>query len=58
MNAEARKTLRELHSLNNIGTYLKAAKAELASDPSDEKLRAFIELVEGLLGEERAKLSG
>ena len=57
MNAEARQTLRELQSLNNIGVYLKTAKAELASNPCDEKLRAFIELIEGLLRDEKQKLA-
>ena len=57
MNAEARQTLRELQSLNNIQKYLLTAKAELASNPCDERLRAFIELVDGLLRDERAKLT-
>src|SRR4051794_7727111 len=56
MNAAARQTLRELRSLSNIEIYLQTAKAELASDPCDEKLRAFIELVEVLLRDECAKL--
>jgi hypothetical protein len=56
MNAEARQTLRELQSLTNIGTYLRTAKAELASNPCDDKLRAFIDVVENLLKEEKAKL--
>ena len=57
MNAEARKTLNELRSLSNIERYLKTAKAELASSPCDERLRAFIDLIEGLLQDERNKLS-
>jgi hypothetical protein len=56
MNAAARKTLTELRSLGNIERYLNAAKAELASDPCDERLHAFIELIEGLLRDEKAKL--
>ncbi|HZP67318.1 MAG TPA: hypothetical protein VFB32_13540 [Rudaea sp.] len=57
MNAQARQTLRELRSLGNIETYLKTAKAELASNPCDERLRAFIEVVEGLLKEEKQRLA-
>ena len=56
MNSAARQTLRELRSLGNIQTYLCTAKAELASDPCDEKLRAFIVMIECLLSEEKAKL--
>ena len=56
MNAAARQTLRELRSLSNIETYLRTAKAELASNPCDEKLCAFIEVIEVLLRDERAKL--
>jgi hypothetical protein len=56
MNFAARQTLRELRSLSNIEMYLRTAKAELASNPCDEKLRAFIEVVEALLRDERAKL--
>jgi hypothetical protein len=58
MNPAARTTLRELRSLGNLEKYLHAARAELASDPSDEPLRAFVELVEGLLRDEREKLVG
>jgi len=57
MNGVARQTLRELRSLRNIATYLRTAKAELASNPCDDTLRAFIEIVEALLREETAKLS-
>ncbi len=56
MNPEARQTLRELRSLGNIESYLRTAQAELASDPRDEHLRAFIGMVEQLLQEERARL--
>jgi len=56
MKAHARQTLHELRSLGNIEKYLRSAKAELASDPCDEQLRAFIELVEQLLRDEKAKL--
>jgi len=56
MNRAARQTLRELRSLRNIETYLRTAKAELASDPCDDTLRAFIEIVEALLRDEKAKL--
>jgi hypothetical protein len=57
MSPEARRTLRELRSLGNIEVYLRTAKAELASDPCDERLRAFIELVEELLRDEKARLT-
>lgn len=56
MNAAARQTLTELRSLGNIEKYLRTAKAELASNPCDERLCAFIELIEGLLEDEKAKL--
>lgn len=56
MNSAARQTLTELRSLSNIEKYLRTAKAELASDPCDDKLRAFIEVVEVLLRDERSKL--
>jgi hypothetical protein len=56
MNPEARRTLRELRSLGNIEVYLRTAKAELASDPCDERLKAFITVVEQLLREEKARL--
>ena len=55
MHPQARRTLQELRSLTNIEKYLNAARAELASDPCDERLRAFIEAVEELLREEKAK---
>jgi hypothetical protein len=57
MNAVARQTLRELRSLRNIETYLRTAKAELASNPCDDTLRAFIGIVEELLRNECAKLA-
>jgi hypothetical protein len=57
MKAAARQTLTELRSLGNIRTYLRTAKAELASDPCDERLRAFVDLVEALLAAETAKLA-
>jgi hypothetical protein len=57
MNPAARSTLRELRSLGNLKKYLQAARAELASDPGDEPLRAFVELAEGLLRDEQMKLT-
>jgi hypothetical protein len=57
MHPQARQTLRELRLLTNIETYLKTARAELASDPRDEKLRAFIAVVESLLTAEKTKLA-
>jgi hypothetical protein len=57
MNAAARQTLRELRALGNIQTYLRTARAELASNPCDESLRAFIAVVEALLAAEKAKLA-
>ena len=56
MNAAARQILREIHSLQRIEDYLRIAKAELASDPSDDRLRAFIVVVEDLLEQEKSKL--
>jgi hypothetical protein len=56
MHPQARQTLQELRLLTNIETYLKTARAELASNPGDERLRAFIETIEDLLREEKAKL--
>jgi hypothetical protein len=57
MQPEVRQTLRELRLLTNIEKYLKSARAELASDPCDERLRAFIAVVESLLIEEKTKLA-
>jgi hypothetical protein len=56
MHVQARQTLNELRSLSNIEKYLNTARAELASDPCDDRLRAFIAAVEGLLQEEKGKL--
>jgi hypothetical protein len=52
-SSQPRQTLRELRSLTNIETYPKTARAELASDPCDERQRAFIAVVEALLREEK-----
>jgi hypothetical protein len=57
MHPQARQTLRELHSLTKIETYLRTARAELASDPCDKGLRAFIAIVESLLRQEKTKLA-
>jgi hypothetical protein len=56
MHAQARQTLQELRSLSNIEKYLKTARAELASNPCDERLRAFIDAIESLLLEEKDEL--
>lgn len=56
MHPHARQTPRELRSLTNIEKYLKSARAELASDACDERLRALIAVVEGLLREEMVKV--
>ena len=56
MNAAARRMLRDLSSLTNIEQYLNAAKAELASDPTDVQLGEFVKLVEDMLRDEKAKL--
>jgi hypothetical protein len=46
----------ELRSISNTERYLRIAKAEQASSPCGERLRAFMELVEGLLREEMERL--
>jgi hypothetical protein len=55
-DAQARQTLQELRSLSNIEKYLKSARAELASNPCDDRLSAFIVAVESLLLQEKDKL--
>ena len=56
MRQEARTTLRELRSLQRFDEYIRIARAELASDPNNDRLRAFIEMIEALVREEKAKL--
>ena len=52
----SRKTLQELRSLSNVEKYLQTARAELASHPCDDRLRAFFAPVESLFREEKDKL--
>lgn len=56
MRPEARKTLAELRALSRFDDYVKIARAELASDPANVQLRAWIETVDGLVTDEKAKL--
>jgi hypothetical protein len=56
MHREARQTLREIHSLQRFEDYILIARAELASDPGNDRLRAFIDMIEALVHEEKARL--
>ena len=56
MRHEARKTLAELRALSRFDDYVKIARAELASDPENKQLRAWIEAVDGFVTDEKAKL--
>ena len=56
MHHEARHTLREIHCLQRFENYIRCARAELASDPSNDRLRVFIDMIELLVREEKAKL--
>jgi hypothetical protein len=56
MHPQARQTLREIHSLQRFENYIRCARAELASDPSNAKLRAFIDMIEVMVREEKANL--
>lgn len=56
MKHEARKTLAELRALSRFDDYVKIARAELASDPDNAQLRAWIEAVDGFVTDEKAKL--
>jgi hypothetical protein len=56
MHPQARQTLRDIHRLQRFEDYIRCAHAELASDPSNTKLRAFIDMIEALVREEKAKL--
>ena len=56
MHPQARQTLRDIHSLQRFENYIQCARAELASDPGNTKLRAFIDMIETLVRQEKAKL--
>lgn len=56
MRHEARKTLADLRALSRFDDYMKIARAELASDPDNVQLRAWIEAVDELVTDEKAKL--
>jgi hypothetical protein len=56
MNAQACQPLTKLRSLTNMETYIKTARTELTGNPRDDQLRAFIDVVEGLLAEEKTRL--
>lgn len=58
MQAAARKTLADIRTIQRLETYVRCARAELASNPGDELLREFIRLNEALIREERQKLLG
>jgi hypothetical protein len=57
MRHEARQTLREIHTLQRFENYLRNARMELASDPTNDRLRVFIDMIESLVREEKAKLT-
>ena len=56
MRPEARKALADLRALSRFDDYMKIARAELASDPHNAQLRAWIDTVDGLVTDEKAKL--
>ena len=55
MHREARQTLREIRSLQRFEDYIRIARAELASDPDNDRLRAFIDMIQTLVSEEKAR---
>jgi hypothetical protein len=57
MHPQARQTLREIHTLQRFENYVRCARAELASDPSNTKLSAFINMIEMMVREKKAKLT-
>lgn len=56
MRPQARETLAAIKSLTRLEAWIRCARAELASSPSDELLAEFIRINERLLAEERRKL--
>lgn len=56
MQAAARKTLADIRTIQQLETYVRCARAELASNPGDELLREFIRINEALIREERQRL--
>lgn len=56
MQAAARQTLADICTIQRLESYVRCARAELASNPQDELLREFIRLNEMLIREERARL--
>lgn len=56
MQAAARQTLADIRTIQRLESYVRCARAELASNPQDELLREFIRLNEMLIREERARL--
>lgn len=56
MNTEAERTLREIRQLQCFDDYIRIARAELASDPGNERWRTFIDMIETLVREEKTKL--
>ncbi|MCQ4165096.1 hypothetical protein [Tahibacter harae] len=56
MQAAARKTLADIRTIQRLETYVRCARAELASNPGDDLLREFIRINETLIREERRRL--
>jgi hypothetical protein len=56
MKPEARKTLANLHTLSRCENYLLCARAELASDPGNDRLRAFVVLIDAMVEKEKRQL--
>lgn len=56
MHAAARKTLADIRTIQRLETYVRCARAELASNPGDDLLREFIRINETLIREERQRL--
>lgn len=56
MNTAARQTLTDIRTIQRLESYVRCARAELASNPRDELLREFIRINEALIREERERL--
>ena len=56
MRHEALQTLRVIRSIKRFDEYVIIARAELAGDPENRHLCAFVKTVETLVRDEKAKL--
>jgi hypothetical protein len=56
VSTAARQTLTDIRTIQRLESYVRCARAELASNPHDELLCEFIRINEGLIREERERL--